>query len=257
MNRFIIVILILLSLCTGSCSSRKKKLDKRNLIPEKEFTDILTESNIANGLFTLQEIRDLYPLQDTSSAYYYVAEQHGYSREVMDKTLKYYYIKKTKKLIEIYDHILGTLSELESLSEKELAVLNAKKANIWTYSEVYSFPETEQSDSGMFEIKLPKKGFYDLSLTATFFPDDKSVKPKVVAYTCHSDSLETGKRKYIETIDFIKDGFPHTYTYRIAVPVKSAIMCTGWLYDYDNCTDDKDRHMRIENISLNFVINTQ
>ena len=42
MIRYAFIIMIMFSLLAGSCSSRKNKLDKKNLIPEKELVSILT-----------------------------------------------------------------------------------------------------------------------------------------------------------------------------------------------------------------------
>ena len=41
--------------------------------------------------------------------------------------MKYYFIKNPKKLIKIYDQVLGILSEMESLVEKEAVMAEAQK----------------------------------------------------------------------------------------------------------------------------------
>ena len=47
MTRFAFLILIIISVTAGSCSSSKSKLDKKNLIPEKEMISIMTDIHLA------------------------------------------------------------------------------------------------------------------------------------------------------------------------------------------------------------------
>jgi hypothetical protein len=251
MIRFSLLILILFSLIAGSCSSRKNRLDHRNLIPEKELVSILTDVYITNGFIAIPKIHSWFSSLDSLSFYYYIIEKYGYSKETMDKTMKYYFIKKPKKLIKIYDQVLGILSERESLVEREVALAEGRIPNLWTDKEFYSFPDPSGTDSVRFDITLNRTGIYTLAFSAILFPDDQSLNPRITVYSCHPDSIETGKRKYIETINYIKDGRPHTYNLILNVPKNTTLHFRGWLYDFDNHPDDWEKHMIIENISIN------
>ncbi|MCX6253395.1 MAG: DUF4296 domain-containing protein [Bacteroidia bacterium] len=253
MIRFTLLVLILFSLIGSSCSSRKNKLDRSNLIPEKELVSILKDVYISNGLLTLPGIRYWFSSLDSLSLYPQITEKHGYSKETMDKTMKFYYIKKPKKLIKIYDQLLGIISEQESLVEKELLLLQGRISNLWTGKDFYSFPDPSGNDSTQFDISLKGAGIYKLVFSTTLFPDDQSVNPRITAYSCNSDSIDTGKRNYIETINYIKDGQPHIYTLIVNVPDKSNLHLKGRLYDFDNHTDVWEKHVRIENISIAFT----
>ena len=94
--------------------------------------------------------------------------------------------------------------------------------------------------------------FIHLHLLSTLFPDDQSLNPRLTLYSCHPDSIETGKRRYIKTINYIKDGRPHTYILTIPVPDKTTLHLRGWLYDFDNLSDESGKHVKIENISFTF-----
>lgn len=251
--RFIILIVIIFSLITGACSSRKKKLDHRNLIPEKELTAILTEVYIANGLLSLPKIHNWFSTLDSLSSYNKIFEKYGYSRENMDRTMNYYYIKKPKELIKIYDQVLGILSEMESLVEKEAIQSELHKENLWKGKDYYYFPDASGYDSSRFDISLNKTGLYTLSFSATFFPDDQSVNPRITVYSSHPDSIETGKRTYLPTIKYIKDGQPHIYSIFIQVPENTLLNLRGWLYDSDNLPDEWGKHARIVDLSLFFI----
>ena len=253
MIRFILLLVILFSLLTGSCSSRKNKLDRRNLIPEKELVSVLTDVYIANGLLILPKIHNWFSSLDTLSSYYHIIEKHGYTKETMDKTIKYYVIKTPRKLIKIYDQVLGILSEMESIVEREAVLAEGRKENLWTGKEFYLFPGPAGTDSARFDIKINKTGFYTFAFSATLFPDDQSVNPRLTAYSCHPDSIETGKRKYIETINYIKDGHLHTYSFNIKVPENTTLLLRGCFYDFDNHPDEWEKHAIFINISLFFI----
>jgi hypothetical protein len=250
MIRFTFLILILYSLIACSCSGRKSKLDRKNLIPEDELVSILTETYITDGLLATSNIRSMFSSFDSLSVYNHIFEEHGYSQEIMDKTIKYYFIKNPRKLIKIYDKVLGILSEMESRVEKEIVLSKEHTLNLWPGQEFYSFPDPSGSDSTKFEITLMKTGTYRLSVTATLSPDDQSVNPRITAFSCHPDSIETGKRDYIKPFYFIKDGRPHTYTIIFNVAVKKTLYIRGCLYDYDNHPDDWAKHMILQNISI-------
>jgi hypothetical protein len=252
MMRFTLLILILFSLLAGSCSTRKNKVDNKNLIPEKELVSILTDAFIADGLLTLPKIHYLYSSLDSLSAYIQIIERHGYTKAAMDKTLKYYFIKKPKQLIVIYDQVLGVLSEMESRYEREGVLLQSSISNIWKGKEFFCFPDIKGADSTRFSIPIKKPGYYTLTFSATVFPDDQSVNPQITAYTCNLDSLATGKRIYAKTINYLKDGRPHIYTLVFKVPEKTQLLLRGWLYNFCNNPDNSEKHAIFENISLTF-----
>jgi Domain of unknown function (DUF4296) len=253
MIRFTLLILILFSLIAGSCSSRKNKLDHSNLIPENELVSILAEVHIADGFFTLPKLHSRISSLDSLSAYYYIIKKHGYSKETMDKTIKYYFIKNPKKLIKIYDQVLGILSEMESLVERESVQAEGRIENLWTGKEFYSFPGPSVTDSARFDITLKRTGIYTLAFSATLFPDDQSLNPRIYAYSCHPDSIESGKRMYIETINYIKDGQPHIYNLILKFPKNTTLHFRGWLYYFDNNPDEWQKHVRLEKISLTYT----
>jgi hypothetical protein len=251
MIRFFLMPMILFSLSVYSCSSRKNKLDHRDLIPQKEFVSILTDLYITDGLLTIPRIHYLFNSLDSSSSYFHVIEKHGYTKETMDKTVKYYFIKNPKKLIKIYDQVLGVLSEMESIVEKEEILALDHKENLWTGEKCYYYPTLSGTSTSQFNITLNKPGIYSLEFSATLFPDDQSVNPRIKVYSCHSDSTETGKRKYLESINYIKDGQPHTYNFVLKVPENSSLRLAGCLFDSDNHPGELEKHAEFENISLN------
>ena len=88
----------------------------------------------------------------------------------MDKTMKYYFIKNPKKLIKIYDKVLGILSEMESRVQKDIQKSKPVPDNLWPGHESYSFPDPSGADSAFFDISLTKPGSYTLYCKGHSFP---------------------------------------------------------------------------------------
>lgn len=252
MTRFTLLILLFLSLVTGSCSGRKNKLNQSNLIPEKELVPLLADIYITDGLLTLPKIHAMYSSLDSIATYIQVIEKHGYTKETMDRTIKYYFIKNPKKLIKIYDQVLGILSEKESLAVKALLLEQAHISNLWRGKDIYSIPDSLATDPGIFDINLGVTGTYTLVFNVTLSPDDQSVNPRLTAYTCNPDSIDTGKKKYIKTINYIKDGRSHTYRLIVNVPDNTKLQFRGCLFDLDNHPDAWTKHLIIRAISFTY-----
>jgi hypothetical protein len=249
MTRFAFLILLLSVLLSGSCTSRKKKLDRSNLIPKKELISIITDVYITDGLMAIPTIRDHYTPVDSVSSYRDVIVKHGYTKEVMDKTLKYYYIKKPKVLIQIYDQVLAALSEMETRYEREIAIMQSHALTLWTGDESYSLPDPAGGDSASFVVNTKYQGVFSFTFTATMFPDDQSVNAGLCAYVINSDSLKTGKKTYIKSDKYIKDGYPHNYRILINCSDKPKHQLRGFFYDTEGNREISESHLIIENIS--------
>jgi hypothetical protein len=252
--KFAFYILIIFSLVAGSCSSRKPKLDRKNLIPEKELISLLIDIHITDGLLSIPRINTAYSSLDSITTYYHVIEKHGYTKEVMDKTMKYYFIKNPKKLNNIYDVVLGKLSEMESRVEKESNIEQSRLSNLWRGKDFYAAPSVPDIDSTEINITLSNHGFYKLAFTATVYPDDQAVNPRLTIYSVSADSLETGRRSYLKTIEYIKDGSPHMYYINLRVPVNTVIHFGGSFFDSENRKEGIENRYTIENISLSYSI---
>ena len=250
MTRFDFLILIIISLMAVSCSGRKPKLDNKHMIPEKELVSLLTDIHLATGLLNLPSINAWSSSLDSITSYYQIIEKHGYTKEIMDKTMKYYFFKNPKQLNKIYDQVLGILSEMESHVDKDSFILLARNSNLWPGKDFYSIPSLSGNDSTMFDVTLSRSGYYSLSFSATVFPDDQTVNPRASVYSCSPDSVETGSRKYYKSINYLKDGQPHNYKLSIPVPENKILHLKGWFYDFDTPSNGIQKHVKIENISL-------
>jgi len=253
MIRFTFIILISILMSAGACSSRNKKLDRKTIIPRKDLTSIISDVYITDGLMTIPKIRYFYEPSDSLSSYRNVIERHGYTKEDMDHTIEYYYIKDPKALIEIYEQVLASLSEMETRYEKEIGIMQSHSLNLWTGDMTYSLPDPEGNDSASFDIAVKYQGEFNLTFTATVYPEDESVNPGFKAYVINPDSLSTGKKRYLKEIKYFKDGQPHEYSIRINCSDKPKHILRGLFYNIDNYPDYPGSHLTIENISYSLI----
>jgi hypothetical protein len=250
MIRYTLLILIIATLFAGSCSSRKNKLEHSELIPEEVLTTILTDTYIADGLIALPVVHHWFSSLDSLATYYKIIEKYGYSKETMDNTMQYYFVKNPRKLIEIYDQVLGKLSEMDSYLEKDVLLEQNRIRNLWKGPDSFSIRESSDKIPPETLVQLSSTGKYTFSFSVTLFPDDHSLNPRLLAYTCNNDSLETGKRYPVKALAYIKDGQPHNYTFTISVPHPNSLTFTALLFVFDNNPADLQQNVIIENISL-------
>lgn len=242
----ILLIAVLISL---SCSKR----DEKKLIPEKEFSVILTEIHLANGILFLPDIKNKFASKDSVITYMEIFERHGYSKEEMENTLKYYFLKKPKKLIKIYDQAIGKLTEAESILLNESDEESKNIANMWLAKKSFYLPDTSYTEKIPFSQVLYAPGIYKMEFTVTIDPFDQSVNPCLTAWTCHADSAATGNRSYQPSVRYYKDGLPHKYSLTIDGRKNSPLILQGFLYDYGNNPEETSTCVKIENISISFI----
>lgn len=242
------IIIVVVVLAGISCSSRKSEIDRKNMVPQEKMVDIITDLYLTDGLIMQPRVRDWYSPADTLAAYTDVIHGHGVDRDDFDRTLRFYFIKKPKKLLRIYDLALARLSELEKRSEQEMLQMQERISNLWNKSRNYVFPES--ADSLHFNTLLPYPTTYALHFTVTLFPGEEALNPRATLFTCHPDSLSNGTRNYIETVPYVSDGHAHKYVILIRDINKNHLRLSGTLFDHENSRDDGFLRVVFEKISI-------
>jgi hypothetical protein len=249
MTRYILPVLIMLLLIAGSCAGRKSRVDRKNRIPDQDLVPILTEMYLSDGLLALPEISYHYSDQDTISTYMDILQRYGYTKEMMDRTMRYYFIKKPKKLIKLYDMVLGALSEMESRVDKEIPVFEKESLNVWKEKPGYYFFDRSRPDTSSMNIRINYLRNYSFKFTVTIYPDDQTVNPHPGIYYTYTDStLED--RHYLTSFPYLKDGRPHTYNIRFILDKPLPGILKGWFIDHGNQDPDAVKHYSVEDIIL-------
>lgn len=251
MRRCILPALIAFSVLAFSCAGRKSKAGHKDIIPEKELISILTDVHIADGLLSLPKISYFFSSGDTLSSYIDVIKKHGYTKDQMDRTMRFYYIKRPKQLVKIYDKVLGTISELESRISKELpAYYGNREANVWPGKPSYSLPGQHGKDTAWLDFPVVFTGTYNLKFTLTIYPDDQSISPQAGIYFLHSDSTGNEKRIYFPGVPYLKNGLPHNYSVFVKLDLPQPLRLRGWFVDQENQAPFIQRHIFVDNISI-------
>ena len=249
LNRVLLITLIIISTIAGSCSTDAEKKEYGELIPKDDFISILVDVYISDGLLTVPKIHTLYTSIDSVATFDQIVKLNGYSREAMDNTIRYYFVKKPKKLVEIYDQVLAVLSEMESrILEEAPPLVDKTQVDLWTGEKFFSYPDPTGKDTVNFSFVLSDPGIYSLIYSVRQFPDDQTLNARTTAYTTHADSAESGKRSYLKTYDFIKDGQKHTYA--VIVRINTPLSLNGSLYDYENNPDEWGKHAVLDSVYL-------
>ena len=250
----VVLSVILILLIAPSCVNRKDKIRHEDLIPEKIFVSILTDIYIANGLLFLPDIRRNFAERDSVLNFIDVIESHGYSYDKMNSTIHYYFVSKPKKLIRIYDQIIGNLSETEAAMQREILRLGLEESRKETRYNLHHFPDASRTENPGITINISSRGTYTITLSVTIHPDDQSYNPHLSAWLVDADSVETGRKKWLPDLQYIKDGHPHQYFYTGRIEEKRPMVMKAILYEYDNNIKEWERHATIEVIFSSFTV---
>jgi hypothetical protein len=233
-----------------ACSGRKSKAEHKDIIPEEDLINILSDIYITEGLLSIPRISNDFSKPDSLIPYINVIEKNGYTKDLMDRTMRYYFIKRPKKLIKIYDQVLGRLSEMESRLVRSSPALADSGGNLWRGKSLYSSSDTLNHDTLWFELPAGYSRFYTLKFTITLYPDDQTINPRTGVFIQTVDTAKSKKRVYFPAIAFIKDGQPHSYNGTITVNEPLPLSVKGWFINLENQAPSTERHFIIENIIL-------
>jgi len=247
---YIILSLIILAVLWSSCSSRRTKAEHKDIIPENDLIDILTDSYIADGLLSLPGIFEAFSEGDTLTSYTDIIEWHGYKKEQMDRTMRFYFIRKPKKLVNIYDKVLGELSKLESVVDIDFPAARIRGLNFWPGEEIYAFPSPYEEDVHELDLLLPQHEAYNINFTMTLYPDDQTVDPRPSLYLSHTDSTGTEQKIYFPSFPYIRDGQPHNYNLFRMNEIPSPVRLRGSFINNSPTPPGRFRHYRVENILM-------
>jgi len=248
-ERIIIVLILLLSF---SCASESDLARPDNLIPEKKLTAILTEAYLADGLLSLPTIRDKYLTKDSLDLYKQIIEKYGYSKEEMDLSLEYYFVKKQNRLIKIYDNVIAELRKMEEATMITVEEPERPRLNLWKGMEVYNIPDSSGMPATGFSFRITPPGSFILTYTITVFPSDESGNPYPICWIVRADSTENGQKRYLPLMRYFADGVERTYTITGEVDGMEPLMVKGSLFSTGSNPDLMPSSAVIGNISFSF-----
>lgn len=248
-RRHIIPAMLIILMAAASCSGRRNKTEHKDIIPVDDLTSILTDSYLADGLLAIPEIRYKFNEGDTLQSYIDIIEDHGYTKDEMDRTMRYYFIRKPKMLVKIYDKVLGKLSEMESIADKDLLTFNYGNLNMWPGDRFYHLPGPDSTDIPWIDISGDFYGTIHLSFTITIYPGDQTPDPHIGLWFSQLDSGAIEKRAGFTPIRLLKDGRPHSYSLTMKNPFPGRSRLRGW-FTGEALAPGLNYHQWISNVVL-------
>lgn len=166
------------------------------IIKPGPMVNILTDLYLADGLMNVPEIRRANQQKDSVEAYMEIIESHGFSKEVFDTNLEYYFLSKPKKFEAIYDGVLDRLSRMEDENIQASKPEEPAIRNLWNQKTSFRLPDDGTSNPISFAISIPGTGNYSIKLRANIFEDDQSEDLSTEVYFWYDDGSEEGVRDY-------------------------------------------------------------
>ncbi len=235
-----------------SCSEVNNMPRPEKLIPERDLAAILTEATLADGLLSLPGIRDKYLTKDSVELFISIISRYGYSKDDMDKSLEYYFIKKPKRLIKIYDRVIEEMKKMEESTMTATDDIERRKPDMWKGSQVFNIPDTSGIPDTRFSIRVVPPGTYTLSFTVTLYPSDQSFSPSPVCWTVNADSADTGRRYYVPLVRYIADGITRDYVISGSLGGRDPVFISGDFFQTGSDPGCFPPSATIENISFSF-----
>lgn len=242
------ILILLLPLIFCSCAGKDNKSKNIKLIPEEELVSVLTDLYLSTGILGYPPARNLFMAKDSIENYIDVIEKHGFTKEQMDKTLKYYFIEETKELEKIYDQVLARLTEIQSGLETASAITGG--INLWNQKERMSVPENGAHDLLYFSIPVKDTGLYEISFSAIIYNDDQSINPRTSTFFWHSSDTQDGVRDFWDNINLISDGTSHSYYFSRTLKDTTYTHICGWLFQCEAPAGSWVKHGSFSSISV-------
>ena len=245
------IFFVTLMLMIVSCGNTENKKPSRKMrIPDDRLAAILTDTYLTAGIMDLFAMRDTWAQRDSIQNYIDVIESHGYTYEQFETTMRYYFMRKPRKLSRIYDRVTGNLLELETELMTQQSAVKPSEKNLWPGKPDYRLPEEFTRDPVWFDIPVDKPGEYILKADIRVFEDDKSLNPRVTVYFSYRDSAGEEKRDYWQEIFLVKDGQIHNIQIKHTLDTIPDARLRGWLLNHDNQSGKWEKHARISNIRI-------
>ena len=248
-----LIAVILFSFLSVSCHEVTELKRPDTLIPEKTMVAILTETTLADGLLTIPEVRDQFTNKDSLSVYARIVKRYGYTWEDMNNTMNFYFVKKQGKMLKIYDKVLARITEIQERINNEPIADAVSESDLWKGPRTIYFPDMLNPNDAGFSIRVNGPGYFTISYTMTLYPADQSLNPCYNLWYVNADSINTGKRKFIDSQKYFPDGDTRAYSISGKIENTALVVIEGKLFDRENLSDEGDKHARTEKVIFIFT----
>jgi hypothetical protein len=228
--------------------SCKTKPQPYQIIPKKEFVDMLIEFQLADGLYGLKPGDNRF-VTDTSGYYHDICKRYGYSKRSFDSTYSYYSIR-TPELGQIYDDVIAELSKMQDGYYRLQDFDSNPTKNFFKGNHRWRLPRQGRNNKIPFDIKIPKQdsGLYTIITCILFRPHDGCKNPHLTAYLWYNDGTKEGKRQYFPETLYEKSKRERLYTAQVHAKSNKFTHIRGYIVDSDG--EDDFRHLEVKHFAV-------
>jgi len=245
------LLIILLLLMVQSCNKTTKSGIKRSeVIPETEMVEILSELYLVDGLLNYPPIRSEFSGKDSTENYSDVIREHGYTKEKVDNSMKYYFIDKPKKYEAIYDRVIEKLSGMEADVIAHLSQSTDPNLNLWEGERSYSLPDVGVTDPIEFSVRTRGLGEYVIKARIMLYEDDQSIDPHSEVWFWYDDGTEEGMKIPWERINLAKSGRPEVITMKKELENPRVTHIKGKFLNHTAQPGHWEKHAMVTNITI-------
>ncbi len=229
------------------------------LIPQKDMVQILVKISLIDATIITTDSRNTLYYKDTIDYYSSAYEAMGYTKAQFDSSISYY-SRNPKEFDLLFDKVIIELSKMETKLTEETNQANSLKdstaidtaANLWNQKTLWSIPEDGIDNHIYFNIPVKGFGTYTLSGDFQVFEDDKSVKPRVIAYFYYDDKSESGKLTQAKEHVFQQDGISRKVSLSFELNDPKVTHLKGVLLDNGNDNGKVKKHVLISNLMVKY-----
>jgi len=245
------LLIILLLLMVQSCNKTTKSGIKRSeVIPEKEMVEILSDLYLVDGLLNYPPIKSEFSEKDSTENYSDIIREHGYTKEKVDNSMKYYFIDKPKKYEAIYDRVIEKLSGMEADVIANLSQNTNINLNLWNGERSYSLPDVGVSDPIEFSVPTRGLGEYVIKARIMLYEDDQSIDPHSEVWFWYDDGTEEGMKIPWERINLAKSSRPEIITMKKELEDPRVTHIKGKLLNHTDQPGHWEKHAMVTNITI-------
>lgn len=250
-SKKIYILVIILAVIMLSCNKTTRSGIKRSeVIPEKEMVEILSDLYLVDGLLNYPPIRNEYSNKDSTENYIDVINKHGYTKEKVDNSMKYYFIDKPRKYEDIYDRVIEKLSGMEADVIQKLSRDPNLDRNLWNGERSYSLPDVGVNDPIEFSVPIEDPGEYVIKARIMLYQDDQSIDPHTEVWFWYDDGTKGGKKIPWERKDLVKNNRPTIITLRKELDDPRVTHIKGKFLGHTDQPGHWEKHAMVSNITI-------
>ncbi len=192
-----------------SCGQKENE----RLIPRKDLIPLLIDMHIADAIAMNHTINNQFKDLDSSRIYSSVIKKHGYSKEELLSTMKYY-SSRPKKITSIYDEVFSELSIRAEEAKSARNKYNTSNLDIiWKPEESrYIITGKESQYPKAFEFPIDSAGIFVINASVKITDEDSSLNPRITAYFFSQENDALQHRLYFDETPLPKSRYAREYT---------------------------------------------